>query len=128
MVLDTHIWIWWITGMPQASQEVLELIRLNRANLCISAMSLWEAHLLMEKKRLVVRGKPDRVIRKWLETYPLEVVPVSGEIALLGRTLPIEHGDPADRLILATAVSRKMPLITADEKLRSLEWSPTLPL
>lgn len=127
MVLDTHIWIWWITGMPQASQEVLELIRLNRANLCISAMSLWEAHLLMEKKRLVVRGKPDRVILKWLETYPLEVVPISGEIALLGRTLPIEHGDPADRLILATAVSRKMQLITADEKLRLLDWSPTLP-
>lgn len=127
MVLDTHIWIWWITGMPQASPEVLELIRLNRANLCISAMSLWEAHLLMEKKRLVVRGKPDRVILKWLETYPLEVVPISGEIALLGRTLPAEHGDPADRLILATAVSRKMPLITADEKLRLLDWSPTLP-
>ncbi len=127
MVLDTHIWIWWITGMPQASPEVLELIRLNRASLCISAMSLWEAHLLMEKKRLVVRGKPDRVILKWLETYPLEVVPISGEIALLGRTLPIEHGDPADRLILATAVSRKMQLITADEKLRLLDWSPTLP-
>lgn len=127
MVLDTHIWIWWITGMPQASPEVLELIRLNRASLCISAMSLWEAHLLMEKKRLVVRGKPDRVILKWLETYPLEVVPISGEIALLGRTLPIEHGDPADRLILATAVSRKTQLITADEKLRLLDWSPTLP-
>ncbi len=124
MVLDTHIWIWWITGAPELKQPVIEAIRDNRGELCVSAISLWEAHLLMEKKRLLVRGSPTKVIMKWLESYPVDVIPVTGEIALLGRSLPIEHADPADRLILASAVHRKVSLVTADERLRSLPWAP----
>lgn len=57
---------------------------------------------------------------------PLEVLPITPEIALLSRSELFQHGDPADRLIGATALLQGAPLITADARLRALSDLETL--
>lgn len=76
--------------------------------------------LLLERGRLRSGSSPEETVKEWLARYPLEVVPIDAEIAILSRTLPFEHEDPADRFIAATAFSRGVPLATSDARLLSL--------
>ena len=92
------------------------------SDLTISAITLWEAHLLMERKRIVAVATPESTIDSWLRTYPVSVAPVTAEIAVLSRSLRFDHEDPADRFIAATAHALGMPLATADAHLCNLPW------
>jgi PIN domain nuclease of toxin-antitoxin system len=78
--------------------------------------------LLHERGRLLL---PDDVpaveyLSRLLQALSLSVLPITAEIAVLSRSSIFQHGDPADRLISATALHCRWPLITADEKLRAL--------
>ena len=94
--------------------------------ICISAVTLWEAHLLLEKGRIESRFSPISTIKVWLSAYPIQTIPIDQEIALLSRTLDFHHEDPADRFIAATAFRMSLPLATVDEKLMSLPWLTTI--
>lgn len=59
-------------------------------------------------------------IRDILTAMALSVLPITAEIAELSQSAPFNHGDPADRLIGATALAHRAPLLTADEKLRAI--------
>ena len=59
-------------------------------------------------------------LSRLLQALRLNVLPITAEIAVLSRSPLFQHGDPADRLIAATALHGRWPLITGDEKLRAL--------
>lgn len=92
----------------------------------ISAVSVWELALLYEKGRLSSSLSTEAAVRYALGRYPLKVIPIDAEIALLSRTLPFRHEDPADRFIAATAHRLGVPLATSDARLLTLPWLETL--
>ena len=121
LLLDTPIWVWWLTpGSPlsRAERDALDA-KAVRQELCLSAISLWEAQVLHSKQRLelplpfaawLARAADDRVIA---------VLPLNLDVILALDTLPSSfHGDPADRLIVATARAHAMPLATHDAAIR----------
>ncbi len=120
-VLDTHVLIWWLTSPVKLSQAAREVIQeaADTGGLAASAISVLEIVTAVGKGRLEFSMPVDR----WLEdvfTLPeLRFEPVSAEIAALAGSFGEGmHGDPADRLIVATAISRGAPLVTADTKIR----------
>lgn len=121
VLLDTHIWIWWLTGQPElpaAERERLDA-QAGQAPPLVSAISLWEAQMLHAKARLALSVP----FARWLvdATRPdvVEVVPLDTEVVLELDALPARfHGDPADRLIVASARRRGVPLHTHDRKIR----------
>ena len=118
IVLDTHAWLWWASSPELLSAEARKAIDGAR-RLRISAMSCWEAAKLIEKKRLTVATEPREWIRQACRFSRLDVEPVTAEIATLSVFLPAPfHGDPADRLIVATALSLDAPLVTKDDAIR----------
>ena len=127
MVLDTHIWIWWITGSQPLPPPVLETIQSEPKALAISVASLWELHLLIAAGRLDTGATAETTTQTWLKTYPVRVIPIEAETVRLAYTLPFEHRDPADRFIAATAYRREVPLATVDEKLLVLPWLRVIP-
>jgi PIN domain nuclease of toxin-antitoxin system len=92
----------------------------------IAAISLWEIAMLVQYRRVSI---PDLSLREWfhltLPTPKLRLLPLTPEIASRSGTLDM-HGDPADRLIAATALEHGCRLATVDDKLIELDWLKTL--
>jgi len=122
IVLDTHAWIWWVSSPTFLSETAKDIIdgAVTERNIIISAISTWEVAVLVSRGRLkLTMSATDWVAAS--EALPfLNFVPVSNSIALKSVELPgTLHHDPADRIIIATAVSMGAVLVTKDEKIRN---------
>ena len=127
IVLDTHIWVWWVDDNAKLTQKHREWIQVYQSQgLGISIVSCWEVAKLVEKNRLVFSETVDN----WLEAalaYP--------GVQLLDLTLPIVvdstqlngfHSDPFDQVIVATARFYDCHLLTADAKILNYPHVKTL--
>lgn len=119
IVLDTHIWIWWIHDEIRLSRSHLRHIQANEAEgLGISVISCWEVAKLVEKGRLTL----PRSLNEWLDhalAYPgIRLLDLTPRIAVESTQLPGGfHANPADQIIVATARVHGYPLVTADTKI-----------
>jgi PIN domain nuclease of toxin-antitoxin system len=122
-LLDTHLWVWLLNGNAQVQQSAVfsPLLKASKkSGLYISAISIWEVAMLEAKKRITFSTD----IRSWIHdavSAPgLQVIPLLPDISIDSTHLPGEfHGDPADRIIVATARLLKCPVVTADKKILS---------
>ncbi|WP_437507151.1 type II toxin-antitoxin system VapC family toxin [Sorangium sp. So ce1099] len=117
IVLDTHAWFWLVASPDRLSEQAANAI--DRADrLGVSAVSCWEIAMLAEKGRVEL----DRPAQRWLEDALASsgalLLPIDPAIAALAARLPL-HGDPADRLIVATAIAAGAELVTKDHQIRS---------
>ena len=121
ILLDTHVLIWLDQDDPALGPIVRHCITaaLREKRVATSAISFWEVAMLVVKERITMEV-PVATWRTDLLTLGLVEIPVDGEIGVSAVHLEHLHGDPADRIIMATALSREAVLITADRKL--LEW------
>ncbi|MCX5954125.1 MAG: type II toxin-antitoxin system VapC family toxin [Cyanobacteria bacterium] len=124
IICDTHIPLFWANAPSRLSRSAAAALEKGRQDgqLAIADISLWEIALLHERGRLRL---PDDVaaveyLSHLLQALRLNVLPITANIAVLSRSSLFQHGDPADRLIAATALHGGWPLITADEMLRAL--------
>lgn len=107
--------------------ETLQIAINNDNNeLWLSPISLWETLLLAEKGRIVLKPTPEEWIQDSLEELKTKEAPLSNEIAILSRQLKLEHQDPADRFIAATAIHLNLILATVDNHLTKTSWLKTL--
>jgi PIN domain nuclease of toxin-antitoxin system len=119
IVLDTHIWVWWVHNETQLNDRQRELIREHEdEGLGVSIFSCWEVAKLVELERLSLHCSID----EWLETalqYPgVQLLALTPEIVVESTQLRDEfHRDPADQLIVATARIYDCPLLTVDDRI-----------
>ena len=124
ILLDTHIWVWASTDpgrFKKAAGNAIELAARER-RLFVSAASVWEIALKVQKGELLISGD----LRTWLREqrrYPgVRVLPMNGMLAIDATSLPEwtrksdkrPHKDPSDRFIVAEARRRNAVLITCD--------------
>ena len=119
IVLDTHVWVWWVHGDERLTETQAEMIETNETNIIgVSAISCWEIAKLVEYGRLELPCS----LREWFEqalSYPgIRLLELTPEVAIESIQLPGEfHRDPADQIIVATARIHGCPLVTSDSKL-----------
>ena len=129
IVLDTHIWVWWVHDAPELPNEYRTIIEQHEpSGLGISAISCWEVAKLVEKGRLTLSTP----IADWLDqalSYPgMQLLPLTPQIAVDSTQLPSPfHQDSADQLIVATARIFRCPLITMDTLIRAYPHVQLLP-
>lgn len=118
LLLDTHIWLWALLEPERLEPATAQRLDSADSELWLSPISVWEAHLLAERGRLEL----DRPAAAWLDDalrrVPLRDAPVTREVAFRSRTVGLDHEDPADRFLAATAAVYDLVLLTADERLR----------
>ncbi len=120
MLLDTQVLVWVRSGCGRLGRRTHDAIdrAVRERDVAVSAISFWEVAMLQAKGRLTLL----RDIASWREALledGLVEIPVNGAIAARAGLLADMHGDPADRLIVATALDGHQ-LVTADERI--LGW------
>jgi PIN domain nuclease of toxin-antitoxin system len=117
LLLDTHIWIWSFLEPHKVSSEVSQALSDPGNERYLASVSVWEAILLLEKKRIQF----DRDFAEWFKASKEELglieVPITWEVAHELRFTILGYRDPGDRFLVATAKVYDLTLVTADERL-----------
>jgi PIN domain nuclease of toxin-antitoxin system len=123
ILLDTHIWVWWVNGSSELPESHKLYIDSNeQQGLAVSIMSCWEVANLVQKNRLTL----EYPVLEWINlalNYPgINLLNLTPAIVVDAHELPgAFHRDPVDRLIVATARFGKLDLMSMDTKI--LEYS-----
>jgi len=117
LLLDTHIWIWSLLEPGRLTPAVRAALEEEGTELWLSPISSWEALLLLERGRVEASGAPEVVVERMLGAGPFREAPLTHGVALESRRLALQHQDPADRFIAATAVVYGLTLVSADTRL-----------
>jgi PIN domain nuclease of toxin-antitoxin system len=122
VLLDTHVWIWWVLGqedLPRRQRSRLDALAM-RAPPLVSDVSLWEAQMIFARKRLSLEIPFDRWLYRATRPSLVTMTRITPAIALCLNELPADfHADPADRIIVATALTAGVPLLTYDRKIQN---------
>ena len=121
IVLDTHAWIWYVDSpenLSAAAREAIDSARVAGGQANLSCISSWEVHMLVMKRWLDLSVPSDIWVSRCERLSFLRFHPVDNDIARLA-TLECGrmHGDPADRIITATALYLGAKLVTRDRKI-----------
>ena len=131
VLLDTHVWVWWLTeqsGLTVHERAALDRAA-NRRALCLAAISMWEVQLLHAKGRLELPIPFADWLTRATDDAMIRTLPLDRDVVLAVDALPRSfHGDPADRIIVATARAHAIPLATHDAAIRRSRaarlWKP----
>lgn len=121
ILLDTHVWVWWVQGDSRLSPDALASIDARcEDGLGVSIISCWEAAMPRQRNRLALPASLDDWVELALNYPGVQLIAITPAIAIDSCRLPDwQHKDPADRLIVATARSLGCPVVTADAVLLS---------
>jgi len=121
IILDTHVLVWWVSNPEKLSDKAQKLIGRDAKKvneILVSSISVWEICMLIKKNRLKLTMDTDTWIEKIEQITFLQFIPVDNKIAEQSVNLHgIFHNDPADRMIIATALNYGAVLITSDRKI-----------
>ncbi len=118
IVLDTHIWIWWVNDSPRLTEQHKQWIKdYQSQGLGISVISCWEVAKLVEKNRLILSIPVNEWLQKALAYPGVQLLNLTVPIIVQSTQLTGFHNDPADQIIVATAKVYDCLLLTADGKI-----------
>lgn len=118
LVLDTHVFIWLLNGDITLSLKLRKIIGkvLSEGNVYLSAISCWEIAMLEQRKRIILTKPCIEWIHEGLSHSGIQILALTPEISVESCQLPdFSHGDPADRMIIASARLTNAHLVTYDQ-------------
>lgn len=115
VLIDTHIWFYIENDLSKITDNLLA--KISSSYLSISSFSIWELAMLEKKNRL----RFNQPINEWIESsikrHDIEIINPNHQILLKSVQLEWDNPDPADRIIISTAIENNIPLITFDKKI-----------
>lgn len=117
-LLDTHVFLWWITDSPYLSEHTREIVGNSDNRLFLSSASGWEIAIKAALGKITV--KTDDLysfLSEQLEINSITPLPVQMNHALYVCKLPLLHRDPFDRMLIAQAQLENMPIVTGDRQI-----------
>ena len=121
VVIDTHVLIHDVIEPKRLSPRARRALNGAHGALAASDVSLWEIALLIARGKIEPAMDPVQFIADIVAARGLQVLPITAQIAVLAQSEAFEHGDPADRIIGATAIAHGAQLVTADTRLRRVK-------
>ncbi|HEX3185769.1 MAG TPA: type II toxin-antitoxin system VapC family toxin [Pyrinomonadaceae bacterium] len=116
LLLDTHIFIWWVDQPEKLSLAALSALEDEANELLLSVASVWEMQIKIQLGKLKLSLPLKELINNQQETNDLMVSPVALTHVLALNSLPFHHKDPFDRLLIAQSIEEKLTIVTADSQ------------
>jgi PIN domain nuclease of toxin-antitoxin system len=129
ILLDTHTLLWWIGGgaLGKQARAAIKKESGEEGEIVVSAISAWEIALLVSRGKIGLSMDVSDWIEKVRRIDCVRFIPVDSSIAIKSIELPGQfHNDPADRVIVATARSLSVPIVTKDRLIRRYEHVRTV--
>ena len=129
IVLDTHIWIWWVHGDNKLPPKYYEYIQKQESQgLGVSTISCWEVAKLVQYGRLNLPLSVDQGLDKALAYPGINLLELTPRICIESTQLPGDfHRDPSDQIIVATARVYNCPIVTVDKKIQAYPFVENQP-
>lgn len=125
LLLDTHTFLWLVEGDKSLSAKAQNEICNANNSVFLSTISVWELAIKTSRAvpQLSLKVPLDEYIRKWIEAYRIQILPIELAHIFKLAELPKLHADPFDRLLICQAQSESMILVSADQKLAAYPLS-----
>jgi len=119
LLLDTHIFLWYISADPQLPIAFRDAIRDPANEVYLSVASVWEAVIKFALGKLPLPEAPAEYLPRQREAHQIKSLPIEeGALAHLP-ALPPLHRDPFDRILVAQALQHNLTLVTVDDAVRA---------
>ena len=127
LLLDTHIWIWALHSPEKLGRRVRRELQRVSNELYLSPVSIWEAHHLVQRKRLRIRQGFPQWLDDVMARVPLREAAFNFAVAADASRIELPQADLGDTFLAATALVFDLTLVTADSQLLACSWLKTLP-
>lgn len=114
LLLDTHTFLWFIADHPSLSQRAKDLIEDGANDVYLSIASVWEMAIKVSLGKLTLGGSFGSYIPEQLHLNSIDTLSITIAHAAAVATLPLNHRDPFDRLLIAQAHIEGTPIVSAD--------------
>ncbi|NEQ07685.1 MAG: type II toxin-antitoxin system VapC family toxin [Moorea sp. SIO4E2] len=114
LLLDTHTFIWLTVSQRKLSEQVKSLLADRQNELFLSLVSVWEMQIKLQLNKLSFNFTLAEVLERQQQTNDLYFLPIELDHIYALASLPLQHRDPFDRLLIAQAVVEQMPLLSID--------------
>ena len=116
LLLDTSVFLWWISDDESLSQRARDLISDGENEVWFSAVSSWEIVIKADLGRVVLPERVERFLPKQIGANGFQVLPIHLRHTLRVAGLPALHRDPFDRLLIAQAIVEGFAIVSADRQ------------
>ena len=127
LLLDSHIWIWWVMDPKKVSRRVTRELERPGNERWLSPVSTWEFLRVAASPRFQTREDPRRLVADALRSGVFREAPLTHEIAQVAASIRLSTGDPVDYFSVATSMVLRLTLVTADRALIEAKFVPVLP-
>jgi PIN domain nuclease of toxin-antitoxin system len=119
LLLDTHIFLWFISGDPQLSKEVRDAIRDPDNEVYLSTISVWEVIVKHQLGKLPLPENPEIYLPKQRELHQIASLAFDEMSVTHLAKLPPLHRDPFDRMLICQALQHELTIATVDSLVRA---------
>lgn len=121
LLLDTHVFLWWITDSKKLSQKARRLLAAADNQCFLSIVSCWELALKLSRGKLRLTLPVERLVSQELAANGFELLGLGLRDVAVVEKLPFHHGDPFDRLLVAQAMNEGLRLVSQDRAMALYE-------
>jgi PIN domain nuclease of toxin-antitoxin system len=114
-LLDTHVFLWFISGDARLPAGWRDTIRQPHHEIYLSVVSLWETIIKYQLGKLPLPESPERYLPAQRERHQIADLPLDEASVRQLAALPLIHRDPFDRMLICQALEHKLTIITVDE-------------
>ncbi len=125
ILLDTCTLLWLTSDPSQLSKKAQEKIRENNDSLFVSSISAFEIAIKVKKKKLILPMKINHWFEETLDFHGIEEISIDSSLLIRAAELPPHHQDPCDRIMIATAESHRLILLTPDSLIKQYHEAKT---
>ncbi len=119
ILLDTHVFLWFISGDTQLSTDVRNAIRDPDNEVYLSAISVWEAIVKYQLGKLPLPEHPETYLPKQRDLHQIASLDLNESSVLQLAKLPPLHRDPFDRMLICQALQNGLTIATVDAAVRA---------
>ncbi len=112
-ILDTHTYLWFISNDRKLSAKARKLIEAD-SRIYVSISSLWEITIKASLGKITLTASLENILKKQIAENDFEILHIDPNHLMKLFTLPYNHGDPFDRIIIAQALYENLPIIGCD--------------
>lgn len=114
LLLDTHTILWYLSGDKKITEKIKKILASPANEAFISIVSLWEIAIKLSLGKLTLKTSLSDFFRI-IEEQGIHFLPITSEYIICVSTLPMNHRDPFDRIIISQALTEEMTVLTRDE-------------